>query len=398
MKKTASTDKAPIGRMIAFALALTVAIAAFSYFFTGFGRKSEGFQLIEPLPDVKAETYPAGLSLYLYAGGTSRQIKEYTNAAQSAYSAYLQRYYRLLDDKTVYEGVTNIASLNASGGKPLKTDAALTRVLADAYAKSGGAYSVFDGMAYYEWETLRYLENPQERDPLVNADTAERLALIRELSAPESCTLTFGEEGVTFKVDAAARVTATENEIYQPVLSLNTLKTAYLMQLIASSLEDAGYTNGYLTSPDGLTLTLSRTQDVEYRIYGADDARAYTALSVGLPGGAYCCRYSAYPVNGEDGYYSVNGVNRTPYVTSDGGAFLSLCLAGQTADIASALPAGSARGGEFALPDICYLTLTLLSGEASAPAENTLFCAYVRADDPARTLNVYNPNNYNINE
>lgn len=344
-------------RLALFIAVLILAVGAFTYGVVQYGKKTEGWHEITLTADVKVDAYESGIRLYCFLEGTSNGIKHQINETQAVYSSAMGKYYRMLNADTPYDNVTNPASINAAGGNPVIADPELIGVLEDAFSKTetGGAYNLFGGALYSEWETLTYLEDPVSFDPLYHAGEAELLEEMGSMSAPEHFSLTV-EDGdrIRFSVSEDYRAFAAENEITAPALDLNLLRNAYLMDLVAAELEAKGIRNGYLVCDSGLCRVLSGSAKAEYRLYAAGENTMTTAAAVLLPGGAVCCRYGILPVNeGDGGYYRAGGLFRTPYAMADAGRYNSLCLI--------------SRSGSAA--DLCYEMLKTLSGAKEPQAD-----------------------------
>ena len=300
-------------RIAAFVVVFFIAVAAFTNGVLGISNKKPGYYAIDTEPDEEAPMYAQNVSTNLYFTGESAEIKRSLMEAKGAYSAALQRAKKLTDAKMTYTGFQNIASLNAKPGQTLRVGSELCAMLRSAYEKTkeNAGYNVFAGALNAEWETLLYLEEPQPFDPMNDSLQAERIRrLVTETNELSNFTLEFPDsESVCFDMSESYRRLLGELEITAPVLDLGFLRDAYALDLVKTSLEEAGYRQGYM-SCGAFTLMLSQEGEGAYCIYGntADGVLALASLEAAK--GSACCEIRSFPFAGESGYYSVEDVPR----------------------------------------------------------------------------------------
>ena len=306
-------DKKLILRLLGFIAAVIVAVYAFTNGVLQLGHKDSGYYDVGLTAEGSAVLFGSGAHLLHYAEGSSSDIRQELNAVQKGFSEALLRAYQLLDAEHTYAGMVNIASLNETPGEKMQIAPALYAVLADAAARMqrGEGYNLFAGALYHEWQTLRYLEEPQEADPLNNADEAERLAAITEMvNRPGAITLDLSEENAAALVISPEYAAfAAEQELEGPTLDLNLLHDAYLLDMTAAVLENQGIT-GYLYTDSGCSIWLE-SGDTRYTVYGADGA----AGTVKWPSPSAFCHFTAYPLEETVyGYYRVGDTLRHPFI------------------------------------------------------------------------------------
>ena len=341
-------------RIIAFVLAVGIAIASFTIGILQYSHRDAGYYDVGYTTSVNAETYDSGVHLLYYAEGGSSVIRQRLNEVQKVFSDDLLQYYRLLHAEKTYEGLNNIAALNAAPEQALKADEVLFAVLKDAYARHElqEGYHLFSGALHAEWQDLRYLEEPQQADPLLNTDEAELLEeLAALLSKRELFSLEFDDASstVTLHVGEEYLKWAEQNEIEAPVLDLNLLHDAYLLQLVAMRMTAQGYTNGYLYTESGISIALGKQGDMEYSLYGVGESGVETVATAALPQPAAFCSFTVIsPTDAQYGYYTVELDGkiyyRHPYVDAKSGNFTDVLMtaalggtADQTADLAYAM-------------------------------------------------------------
>lgn len=329
-----STKHVPL-RVVLFVIACIVALAAFSYAIASLGKKSEGLQVVAESPDAQAPIYGNDYELKIYFRGSSNEIKEEMKRVQDCYSTVLQRAYKLLDAANEYENYPNLATINHNPGKEVEVNEELYAVLKDAVERTEKqeGYSMFAGALYRYWYSILILEHPEDFDPLLHEEEAERIGRLARMTAePEHFALTFGENGSrTVRLDISAQYQELlENlEIPYEVLDLNLLKDAYLLQLVARVLEENGYTEGYLTTESGLCVTLSGYDKAQYCVYELTDSGVALKKTLPAKPGSAASVFRAFPLREKEAYFcriEKDGkvYYRNPYVTLGAEGFHNL--------------------------------------------------------------------------
>ena len=323
-------------RVIAFVLALIVAVGAISYGVTRIGRKEAGYHEIETDPDEEALLYAKNISFQYYFSGGSDEIKKAINELKALYSPTLLRVYKLLDADVEYEGMMNVASLNAHIGEDVAVSAELYGVLQDAQAKTREqkGYTVFGGALARAWREIRYLSEPGDFDPLHNEAERERLDRLREATNDlTQFNLTFvdGEKHIVrLNVSDSYRSLLRELEQEGPILDLGVLHDAYELQLLGEALESAGYCSGYLTTNSGAALMLSGNPYGELSLLGQTDEGVTEAAAAPAEGGRAASLMRCFAqAEGEPDYYALDGQLRHPWLPASG-EYRSLLLSALT--------------------------------------------------------------------
>lgn len=342
-------------KVVAFAIAVIVAICSFSYGAVNMGKKESGFHEIEAKAEDKVSTFDAGLTFMYYAEGSSNAIKHTLNAVREVYSPALTSLNKTLDALNIYEDCVNLATVNAAQGQPVRVSEALFSVLTDAYAKTREerGFNMFAGALWSEWQAILYLEEPEAFDPLNNPEEARRLAaiaaMVNDLSNFTFTVVDEEEKIVRFDVSQAYREFAERYEITAPALDLGPMREAYLVQLVQESLTQAGFTNGYLTAQSGLTAVMGGGEMDQYAVYGRENGQVSRIASLTVPSPSYGWQFVAIsPLENAYGYFTVRDETGDHYrhmyvniLTGDVSEVLfSAQLAGQAASAADVQYAG----------------------------------------------------------
>ena len=367
-------------RLVLFLFAAALAVFSFTYGVKMIGHKDPGWQTIEADVQKGPVTYTAGLTLQYWAEGSGAEIRDLTERVKKVYSDSLYRNVELLDARNTYEDSVNLASLNEQEGRKVTVSKTLARVLAKALEKTeeNAGYSVFAGALNGEWQTLLYLENPQDFDPAVNGDQADRIARLTELiNTPETFSLEISEKGeeaeICLRVSPAYQKAIEEMEISAPVLDLGVLRDAVLIDLVAEDLRGAGFTEGVLFSKSGLSMLLGQGRTLT--VFPEEDERPETSLTVSGP--AVTARFSASLPDSEGyGAYETSGLKRHAFLDARIGDFRNR--------IEDAVIAGSGITAEETVWQLVLLNCAEDPESVSWP--DNIKGRWILQKDPARTV------------
>lgn len=305
-------------RIALFVIALAVAIGAFTYGITHIGQQEAGWADVDAPAQETVTHYADGIALrYEFTGSTAENRVE-KQALLTAYGAALLRAYCLTDPVNEYEGYVNLATINHHPGEELEVPEELFGILTDAAARSGegSAFSLYAGPFYTEWDSVLYLADAPDFDPLANTDQAERLAQAAD-HAYESAgvRLTVTDEAarkVKLELGSAYRAFLSDFESDGTVLSLGPLREAYELRMVADALNAQNLGHGYLTSDSGLTVTLNACGADRFVLYAIEESTGAAAERETVPvkpGAAMSAMRSFALADGEAGYYEVTAAD-----------------------------------------------------------------------------------------
>lgn len=369
-------EKKNLIRLIAFLIAAAAAVYAFTTGILQLGHKDPGYYDVGYTAEGGAVLYGSGVHLLYDAQGSGSEVRLALNAAQKTFTAALLHAWQLLDDTQTYEGVVNIASLNQSPGQPMQVGETLYAILADALERTerGEGYSLFSGMLHREWTILRYLDEPADFDPLNNPEEAALLAdMAAWLRTPGAFSLTLtAPDTAQFTLSPACAAWVAEQEIDAPILDLNLLRDAYLLELTAAELRSQGITSGYLYSESGYSLWLEQQGVMRYDVYAPGNGRVETAAALAVPAPAAYCQFTAFPTGSADyGYYSLERDGKTylrhAYVDIADGGFRDVLLSAGLASAHLSLPELGYRMAVLNAQDTPEAVRACLSGSPGDP-------------------------------
>jgi len=334
-------------RLAGFIIAAVVMAAAFSFAIVQIGHKEPGYYEIEAEATDEAPLYRNGFHFVYYLDGGSKEIKLKLNTLEELYASVLLRSYKLLDTENTYEGFANLATLNQSLGEEIAVGGELLAILQDAWEKTLEArgMNLFAGALLNEWDSILALDDISEFDPATHGDIAERIRILAQETADLS-HFSFEASPDTGKV----RVTVSqeyldflqENEYGGQILTAGRLADAYRLALIKETLEAQGFTNGYLYTDSGLTLSLSGHEEGVYVLYGYEDGEVVSDAEIKGGANSACSFLRTFPMTEGEFMYHAAGEGRFyhPYFVMNRGDFadilLSSCVVSYEGDIVGA--------------------------------------------------------------
>ncbi len=352
-------------RITAFIIFLSIAVGAFAVGIGSLGQKKPGYYTVTPDSMEDTPYYAAGIKFDYYFDGAANEIKHELSALKSLYGGILHEVYMQLDAGAEYEGVANIATLNRNPGQWVAVSPELFSVLQDAARRTslGEGYSVFAGALTAEWNSVLTLSQPEEFDPLLNAEIRARIEDASALLRGEDCPgLEFREADHSVRLtvgDVYARVERLREFSAAP-LDLGLMKEAYTVLLVSQALADKGYTGGIFTTEGGITFVGAGDDAAEADLVTLKDGRVTVAGTAALPKGCALSMRRAFPTEeGELCYYtlSADGCDhlRSPLVNA---------LTGEIPDAFLSVYALSSSGTPADAVEAAYESLRLFFGLA----------------------------------
>lgn len=369
-------------RVVFFVVAVLVAVGAFSYGISALGAKKSGYQLIEASADSDAPFYNKEITFGYYLEGSSGAIKKATKELVGIYTPILAAAYKQLDSSVEYAGAVSIGALNNHLGEEVGVSEELYDVLKDAYVRTleGRNFNMFAGALYAEWKSILILDDPEGFDPLTNDAMAARFAdIAAQVSNLDNFSLEFLDDEkhiVRFSVSDGYVAFCKDMEIEAGALDLNLLTNAYRLEMIASALEDLGFTDGYLLSQDGLAVTLSGCRRQGYALYGMEDGSVVERGSFEVEGSSRKAFMAAFPLGSYFGSYHsvVDGRLRHLFFDVSSGEIHDVIMACTMVSLDGT--EGSSVDGSL-VDDMAYLVYL-----ASLSSKSSVIEAVVSLEDP----------------
>lgn len=331
-----TTKTSAIVRIILFSVLIITGIVFLAISFFKKNDAKPGWYEITAQMDKKVPKYQLGQQMTYLFTGSGDEIKQGEEAVTKIYTAALKSSFAQLDPKKSYSGYTGIADVNARLGEEVEVSPELLAVLRDAdrLTRENRGFNLYAGGLYAEWNSILYLADPTEFDPLNNPNEAERISRLAEAAADlDNFRLQFTEgETCTVRLDVSAEYRALMEDLEltdAPILDLNVLQEAYKLRMVADRLESKGYRRGYLTGNRGVTVALSEcdAEGLSYAFTGhQEDGEAPAAYLPITPGSCAVnlLGFAAARQDGEaePGYYAIEQGGevhyRHPVLSADG--------------------------------------------------------------------------------
>lgn len=317
------SKKKNIVRLVLFIVAFAVAVFFITRAVYLMIHKDPGWYEIECESDKEVPYYSSGVTFNYEFTGSSSEIGKLMKSVTDLYTRSLKSNYKLLDASTTYDDAVNVASVNASRGEWIKVTDALFDVLKDAYDKTcreESAYNVLGGVFASIRDPIVYSDTPVAADPEYDATAAEMLSRLAEIEEKSSPTLEFDEDNRSVRLTVPDELVAfcEEYELPVKVLDLDTLRAAYVLKNVTHDLEEAGFTDGYIVSDNGITVFLSGMNESQILMYSnvIVDGEVETAVSASSSRSGPCAAaaFRVFPLyEGEYGFYSFMKDGKTYY-------------------------------------------------------------------------------------
>ena len=322
-KKTIKLSK--VKHLDLFIVLFVVAVALTSVYVVlnamGFLSYTNNYVAISPISDKNLPNYAEGMSCSLFFSGTTRDANVAAKRASEVYSDSLKNIYKRLDASNEYLDSPSIAQINDGIGHDVKVDSTIYNIVKDAYQRTSidNNYSIFAQPLFDEWNDLiSYAQSGhQERDPLNDDEEMNYLTELKNyINDSTNFNLEFKDNNtIKLSISEAYQNFRATNEINSPIISLNSLTGAYLVKEAAKSLEEAGFTDGYVLHNYGSGVTLKDYQSLNHRLYDVvnDDFHDFGYITIG---GQYSF-FKSYQINVsrilETEYYAIQKDGVTHY-------------------------------------------------------------------------------------
>jgi hypothetical protein len=310
-------------KTLIIALCFIVGAGLFIGILRKMGHKNPGYYEISANIEKDKIIWDNGFSLTLYLDGKSNNIRRESARAQVVYTEALKEIKPLFDSEKINENKDNIAAAIAGQGQPVKVHPVIFNALSDIENRGCDAMIYLRESAFRSlWRDLLYLNEPSNFDPLVNADTRERLsAVYKAQNEEDSLTLKLDSSNMSASItlSPAYENILTSYEVDAPALDLGLLGDAYMLEQLSQRLIDEGFSKGYISSDSGIILSLPDTADISQSFYGMYEGTGIKAADILLKAGEACCTLYAFPQSADTGgYYALLGLRRHPYIDKEG--------------------------------------------------------------------------------
>lgn len=307
-------------RLAATAVLLLVGVVGLAYAFMLFVTPKADWEEIEV--NSAADTNVAGEFVLRYHLGQERSatterreiVLNYTEAAVIAYRQFS------VDEH--FEDMPNLYDINHSLNRELTIEEPLYSALKQILA--AGNRNIYLGAAYSIYENIFSVTDDSELyayDPFVSQemrDVFENLASFAR--DPKQIDLELLGDGKVCLHISQEYLDYAKSYGIDTFLDFAWMRNAFIIDFIADTLKEKGFTYGYITSYDGFVRNLDdrNQEEYSYQFYHLIDGKAYPAAEMTYSGTFASVNLRAYPVGEKDFrrfYVTNSGEIRTPYLT-----------------------------------------------------------------------------------
>lgn len=322
-----STDHLTL-RVVLFSVFLVLGIGAIIYGLTGLFSEEGGWQTVDAVPAADADCSDEFTFLYELGAGDISPKTEYNQLSQ-LYGEVTARAYQLFHETQLFDGVNNIAYLNAHPNETVEVDSLLYGAFEQLDRAGSRQLFAAPYWEYYnvlfdcteDWELESY-------DPLLNEELAELFAKIADyVNDPDKISLElYGDNRVCLRVSDDFLSFSEDNDVYS-FISFHFMKNAFIIDYIADVFIQRGFTHGTISSYDGYYRNLD-DRDTGYSM-NLFDRIGNTVLITAVM--EYTERLSiislrSFPVSSDDNpryYVTKSGETRFPYIDMRNGTCLA---------------------------------------------------------------------------
>lgn len=259
-------------RAILTLIFVAIAIASFSYAVWQLNNADSGWTEIkvDSTSDVNlGDSFT--LEYNLGQNGVSSTAEK--KALTPVYSQAMVNYYRLFSHNNIYKDVNNLYYISCNPETEIVVDEDLYYVFEMLKKYDNRAIYLGPALSYYTAIFNSTSDSEAEAyDPSKDSEIMSFVTKVAGYAAdPESIDLELlGDNKVILHISDEYKAFCQDNEVTE-LLNLGWLKNAFVADLTADKLEEAGLTNGYLSSVDGFTVNLSKDTDFTLSIYDESD-------------------------------------------------------------------------------------------------------------------------------
>ena len=313
-------------RIVLVVLFIVIALAAFAVGIIFYLSTDAGWRQVEASA---ADTNCSQDFIFYYEiqngglDGTAENRAVATSYGEAAVEAY-----RIFNPQERFDGLYNLAYLNENINTKIEIDATLYNAL--ALLESYGNRTVYLGPVYAYYYNIFY--SPDEAnaafyDPYKNEDMAEYFRRVAEYANDgESINIElYGNNTVMLSVSEEYQQFAKDNAV-DYYLDFFVLKNAFIIDYLAESLIEDGFTKGIITSYDGYTRTLGEDRQFSIDVLDKNGEYAYIAGTVSSTGCISAVRMHNYSLGSADHGYNYgysDGTAATAYVDPADGLYKS---------------------------------------------------------------------------
>ncbi|MBQ9211372.1 MAG: hypothetical protein IJ153_06695 [Clostridia bacterium] len=312
-------EENPTGKRIAGAL-VALAVAGLALFFAlrGLTQVDAGWTWIE---GDSAEGPVTEVRLWAELGAESDSPLTERRYLTKLFSQASRELYTLFTPYEIVSGVQNLWWINHHPNEEIQVDPRLYGALRES-AEAGR--QIFLGPVYEIWDGVFFSESDgeaQEADPLLNPETGAVLAeMMALLGREDQISLDFLAENKV-RLNLAPELAALGAEMgTDRYLDFGWTQNAYIADLLAEALGQAGWTRGILSSPDGFIRCLDDRGPFTLEVLTSETGKISQAALAEYEGPAAALQLLPTPQGTRRRFYQYgDGTLRTTWISTEDG-------------------------------------------------------------------------------
>ena len=311
-------------RLIAVGLLLILGGLALGYAFSQLMTPDSGWQAIEASTSAGPNCGDEFVFRYeLGAGGASPAAEN--RAVSALYTDECRKLFQLFHTVESFEGITNLRDLSLHPNETLTVDAELYQAL-ETVARSGDR-TIYLGPVYARYGDLFYCADDSQLvdfDPYLSDEVRKEYGSIAAFARdPEAVDVRLLGEGKVCLYVSEEYLAYAQREGIERFLDFGWMKNAFIADALAQALQEAGFTNGTITSYDGFIRNLDeRGTNYSLGVYDYVGDTAWPAAVMQYDGPMSMVELRNYAANGLDSqriYRLKNGERRSSYLSPEDG-------------------------------------------------------------------------------
>lgn len=313
-----SEDKAKF-RFVLVIVFIALAMIAFGIFITGLLIKDEGWYTITAETDYI--NCGSDFVFNYYVGSTEKDNTTEYKEVKALYGDLTVKGYRLFNRYDEFVGVNNVCYINNHPNEIIEIDEqlykAFEKILSNnnRYLYMGALHSEYSALFFGNADPI-FVE---DKDPRKNEEFADYFKKLAALANDENAIKLelLGENKVKLNVSEDYLSFAKENEI-SVFIDFFRMKNAFIIDMIAESLNNAGFIKGNLSSCEGyIRNTDNSGEQYSLNLFDKEGEFVYNTAKMNYNSAMSLITLRSYSLSATDSYdflYCTDGSVITPYI------------------------------------------------------------------------------------
>ncbi len=325
VQKVELSDKNVLFRAILVGVLLVIGVSSIAYGVKSLLQVESGWTEIHA--DASADTNLSNEFVFMYNLGTNSELSvtAENKAVIAVYTDVMVKVYELFHNGQEFENVNNIYYINKHPNEEIVVDDML--YAAFSVISEYENRNIYLAPVYAQYNNLFYCEDDVELvtfDPYLNEELATEYKEIAQFAADKNAidVELLGNNKIKLHVSDEYLTFCEENAI-SDFVDFSWMKNAFIVDYLADTLVDKGYTAGAISSYDGFSRNLDESgTEFSFNIYDRAEGNIRQVATMQYSGAKSIVTMRNYPMNTLDtySYYELdNGEIRTSYLSIEDG-------------------------------------------------------------------------------